>query len=131
MRHLILVGALAVGGVAVFAIADSLSSDALGMALGMFFGMCAGIPAALLVLAASRAQPPREPQARQPYPAPHPHPAMPVILVAGAGQPALNAQNTPPWWNLNDLQGQSLGQPFKSARQFRVVGDQDELVDEW
>lgn len=48
------------------AIGDKLSTDALGMAVGLVFGVIATIPAALLVLAASR----REPAPLPPLPPP-------------------------------------------------------------
>jgi hypothetical protein len=129
MKHIVMVGSLIVGGLAVFAVADSLSSDALGMALGMVFGICAGIPAALIVMAAQRGPGLREadrPVQRGGMP---PMPQFPVIVVSGGQQPALAGQSSAPFWNLDDLQARQSG--YGNARQFRVVGDQDELVDEW
>lgn len=132
MKQFVMIGALLVGGVAVFGIADTLSSDALGMMLGMFFGVCAGIPAALIVMAASRGSAGRLPERRAaaPVPAPIPQPTMPVILFAGGNQPSPSGQ-IPAFWNLAELQGRQTGTGNAAARQFRVVGDADELVDEW
>lgn len=55
--------AIAVPGVVLLAVgmhylAERLSSDAIGLALGLGFGVLAGIPAALLVFVASRSRPP-------------------------------------------------------------------------
>lgn len=60
MKILIGVMVAAVVGLAWFMM-SRLSSDALGMAVGVVFGVLAGIPSALLVLASSRHQP------RRPY----------------------------------------------------------------
>lgn len=71
-------------GVAGWKIGDKLSADAVGMAVGVLFGMLAGIPAALLVLASNRQ---RE---MQPPPAPQPTPTRqfpPVIVLTGAALP--------------------------------------------
>lgn len=54
----ILVGLMAAAVVALFVfMLTRLSSDALGMAVGVVFGVLAGIPSALLVLASSRRRP--------------------------------------------------------------------------
>lgn len=58
----ILIGVMLAAVVALFVFMLSrLSSDALGLAVGVMFGVLAGIPSALLVLASSRHQP------RRPY----------------------------------------------------------------
>lgn len=57
MRYIILAGLIFVGVIA-WRIGESLSSDALGMAVGILFGMSAGIPAALLVLVSGRREDP-------------------------------------------------------------------------
>ena len=54
MKQLSVVVVLMVGGVLVWLLGSRLSSDALGMAVGMTFGMLAGIPTALLVLVSQR-----------------------------------------------------------------------------
>ncbi|HXF61524.1 MAG TPA: hypothetical protein VNK95_07900, partial [Caldilineaceae bacterium] len=119
-------------GTAGWRIGATLSSDALSMAVGVLFGVMAGVPAALLVLAGSRQREPVE--RRNPYsgemrgpllPATHPYlpPQPPVIVVApqpSAAQPASSAGFGSSW--------EPVSRP---ARQFKVVGAQDELVEDW
>ncbi len=82
--------------VSAWRIGGSLSADALGMAVGVLFGVVAGLPAALLVMAAGRRRElEREEQMERRsrggvpayyggYPAPQP----PVIVLAGNGMQA-------------------------------------------
>lgn len=51
-------GVLLLGAVGVWHLGGKLSPDALGMMVGLLFGMLAGIPAALLTLYAVRNSPP-------------------------------------------------------------------------
>ena len=51
MRRFVMLALLVILGVMTWRLGSSLSSDALGMAVGVVFGVLAGIPAALLVLA--------------------------------------------------------------------------------
>lgn len=50
MRRFILLAALGMVGAATWYVGTLLSSDALGMTVGLLFGAAAGVPAALLVL---------------------------------------------------------------------------------
>lgn len=54
MGKILVVCGSILGGIVLWRITNDLSADALGMAVGILFGMCAGIPAALLVLVAGR-----------------------------------------------------------------------------
>jgi ABC-type transport system involved in cytochrome bd biosynthesis fused ATPase/permease subunit len=54
MGKLIVFAAVLFVGVVGWRISDGLSADALGMAVGVLFGVTAGIPVALLIVAASR-----------------------------------------------------------------------------
>ncbi len=54
MKKIIILGALAFIAVSVWSVGSSLSSDALSMATGILFGILAGLPTALLVLASNR-----------------------------------------------------------------------------
>ena len=54
MKQLAVVTALMIAGVLAWLFASRLSADALGMAVGLLFGVLAGVPTALLVLASSR-----------------------------------------------------------------------------
>lgn len=118
---------------------ERLSADALGLAAGVLLGIAAGIPVALLVLAATRRNAAndhdfdgeRVGQGRQ-LPAMH-QPQPPVIILSGYpqgqgyGQPGAQAQpghyGYPP--------ALSHGGDVVDARQFHVVGDEDDGVDEW
>ena len=60
-------------GIAGWRIGGELSPDAMGMAIGMLFGVMAGIPTALLVLASER----REPSERRPFERPQSAPERP------------------------------------------------------
>ncbi len=54
MKRLVLILGLVLVAVVGWRIADRLSADALGMAVGVMFGVLAGIPTALILLANSR-----------------------------------------------------------------------------
>ncbi len=114
-------------------IGQRLSADAISMAIGIFFGVLASIPAALLVIAATRRSEriPEAPGRRQ-----HEYPNQgyqaPVIVVS------------PPMAGYGPGYGQQSGhqpgqnylpapQPYVDApshREFRVFGGDDEWVEE-
>lgn len=122
-------------GAAGWRIGDALSPDALSMAVGLLFGVMAGLPTALLVMAVSRRRNREESaegviqrhQQLQPY---HmngwerPYAQQPPIIVVagpqGLGKNAQPAQSTAGW----------LAQE-PPARNFTVVGDREEFVEEW
>ncbi len=100
---------------------ELLSTDALGMALGVIFGMMAGIPAALIALTASRmGQSARSERESQPQPmnsfAQPLHNYPPVIVLAGHPQ----AQQLPaqPQYGFPAL-------PPRAERHFKMVGDEE------
>lgn len=120
-------------GAAGWSLGSRLSADALSMAIGIFFGVLASVPAALLVLAASRRG--------ERQPAPDRRPAMPqtgyqtpVIVVAppmaGYGpMPANGAGQMPVHGYLPA--SQQIVEPAPRDRQFRMVGEDDEWVEEF
>lgn len=121
-------------GTAGWRIGDILSPDALSMAIGVLFGVMAGVPAALLVMAGSRrrdseerrAQSQREMQgqmghANQQWGMPY-QPQAPIIVLAGA-QGFRGMQEFQP-------NAQFLPQDAPS-RHFTVVGEREELIEEW
>ena len=126
-------------GVAAWRISERLSADAIGMALGVFFGVLAGIPVALLVMAASRRRESHDEEnagaSRRGHELPaHGYPTAlqqpQVIVLAGPGfqQPQ---QNGFPQSNQMLLDATySPNQGNTRARQFRVVGESDESFDE-
>lgn len=116
-------------GVAGWRIGGSLSPDALSMAVGVLFGVMAGIPAALLVLASGRRRDNATEQERRRagnamwgHYAPQP----PVIVVAGP--PAL--QPTPDQRHAG-FAGSGRQPGERSARSFKVVGEREEMVEDW
>jgi hypothetical protein len=129
------VGALAV---AIAYVGSRLSPDAIGMAVGILFGVLAGIPVALLVLFAQRRS-----GERQPAPSLEPDPRArglggyqpPVIVLAA---PSMPQYQQPP---LIDSYGNPVYAPAQRAlpgpvpaetgRKFRMVGEQDQWVDEF
>lgn len=142
MKQLLVLLLLIIVALFAWGLASNLSSDALGMAVGMIFGILSGIPAALLVLAASRRRPAgsdgdddgddwQRPQPGQPYGqncfAP------PVIVVTGSQ--GAQAQQYPGQYAQPQLPGQARqlpGPPAQhSERVFKVVGEKEEWLDEW
>lgn len=132
--------------VTVFAwrIADRLSADALGMAVGVAFGVLAGVPAALLVMASGRRREAREEEpvgarhARQMPPQmqgmPYGYlPQPPVIVLAGNGMHPQSMAGYPGMAQPR-LTHDMMAAPPQSvidSREFRVVGEADDSLDEW
>ncbi len=134
MKRLLLLLTILIVGLILFRISERLSPDAIGMGLGVLFGILAGIPMALLMLAAERRREQQD-EARQAarrnsqlgYGAPWGGlpPSPPVIILAGNGLP-IQAQG-PTTQSLDQYQPQLLPAP----RQFRVVGEQQEGIDDF
>lgn len=144
MRQILVVGVLVGGGVLAWRIGDTLSSDAISMGLGIFFGMLAGLPAALLVMAASR----RRDYVEQPHSggrrsgdSPYGNGAygsygayngQPPVIVVTAPNMLPQANGDP-----RAQQQAGMGLPMwptsapRPARQFHVVGEREDLVEEW
>lgn len=134
--------------VAGWRIGNSLDSDALGMAIGMFFGILAGIPTAILMLLSSRRQERKQNQQSshgqpmqngqpmqhgQPMQNPTPYPQQPLIIVTG-GQPSGQPNNVPPNSGFAHQQidtEDSFSKQQQQERKFRVVGESEEWLDEW
>jgi len=133
-------------GVIGWRVGGSLSSDAVSMAVGVLFGIMAGIPTALLVLASDRRRQAQAEQLREtfghdrtpygPYAHGNHYPQQPPVIVltgASPGQPSSYGASTqtdprsfqpaPAW--------PSEQQPARMPRQFKVVGEKEEWVDEW
>lgn len=139
MRRFVMLAGLVMLGVFAWRLGESLSSDALGMAVGMVFGILAGIPAALLVLATSnrRRQEEEEAQAERydrysrqndrQLPA-YPY-QPPVIVVAGGGQaqqPAAPPLGPGPYYVPSQTAQWDGG---RSERRFKVVGEREEWIE--
>ena len=135
MKSLTVMGMLIAGGVALWLLAERISSDALSMAMGIVLGIVAALPAALLVAAAGRGASARD-EGRREEPrgaiaAQGATPQLPIIVLAGQapqqwGAPAFAQMQDP-----SLLQAWPTGVASNGARQFRVVGEKDETLDEW
>ncbi len=141
MKRFMIVMCLVFVAVAGWRIGDRLSSDALGMAIGVLFGIVAGIPTALLLLASSkrRAETEDEPRANPQgrfaqngygYP-PFPQQPPVIVLAGNAAQGHLPAQ--PGYANVDQQARYALPAPRELAeeRKYRVVGEKDEWIEEW
>jgi len=140
MQRLVLILGLVFVAVVGWRIADRLSADALGMAVGVLFGILAGIPTALMMLAHSRRRneydderhPPSHARlAQQNYGYGMPN-QPPVIILTAQPQPGqpLMQQGYPGY---GPAPRPALPAPSEHAteRQFRVVGEREESIDEW
>lgn len=138
--------------VAGWRIGSSLDSDALGMAIGMFFGILAGVPTALLMLLAGRRKERHEAERSAQYgstqygsasgqpPNQAPYAQPPVIIVTG-GQQHAGYQNggyqnggqphAPPPARLAQDNLLPERHAPDQGRKFRVVGESEEWLDEW
>lgn len=136
MTKLLGLAALIFVGVTGWQLGGRLSSDAIGMALGILFGIMAGIPASLMVLAARRRDYDEDdyhlPYRRQHYRALHDQERQqpPIIVVTGYNDRA--PQSGPYPMQSHEYEGQISG-PVDTAprRQFRVVGESEEVTDLW
>jgi hypothetical protein len=149
MRQLAVVTALVIGGVLAWVLGSRLSADALGMAVGLLFGVLAGVPTALLVMASGRRQQGEEDLDEDDEPAGYGHqrgaaqhfPYQPPVIVLAAPQAAPS-----PMWAQQQPQAHtvdSVGYPVRQAlpgpgapgapasRVFRVVGEREEMLDDW
>lgn len=142
MKQLAVLTLLLIAGLLAWLFGSRLSADALGMAVGLIFGVLAGVPAALLVLAANR-RPSRDDdddggeedavRGRFGPPAANPYGYQPPVIVVTSPQPA-----QPHWPGPQTVD--SVGYPVRQAlpgpgpasgRAFKVVGEKEEWLDEW
>lgn len=141
MRQTIGLAALVFVGIAAWRIGGQLSSDALGMAVGLLFGIMAGVPTALLVMSANRRREQEEEAAterRRQSAAPQPpayyggygpgYAQPPVIVLTGAGGQVPGYADP---YGLPRPQRSLPAPQTVDVRQFKVVGEKEEWVDEW
>lgn len=134
MRSLILLVGLVVIGVIGWRVGSRLSPDAMGLAIGIVFGVLAGLPTALLVLASNRRRGDGDEagnhRQRQGNAGAYPYggyPQPPVIVLAGPGA----APTAPPPPAAPDRYERLPALPApREERQFRVYGDAEDIVDD-
>lgn len=161
MRQYIGLAALIFVGIAAWRIAGQLSADALGMAVGVLFGVMAGVPTALMVMASGRRRAEEEEETTKRRRQQHPQsmqqpgypggygaggysaggygpggyaPQPPVIVLAGPGmgQPGYPQGYQQGYGDPYAQQRRALPAPEAvDVRQFKVVGEKEEWVDEW
>jgi hypothetical protein len=141
MKRWVGVALLVFVGTAGWRIGDSLSPDALSMAVGVLFGVMAGVPTALLVMAGSRRRNrdecsdesrSRQQQAssmpthgyEQMYNWPAPYAQQPPIIVV-AGPQGMGGTQQSAQTNMGWLPQET------PVRHFTVVGEHEALAEDW
>jgi hypothetical protein len=138
MKKLVIMLAIVILAGFAWLIADRLSPDAVGMALGMLFGVLAGVPTALLMMASNRRRYEEDEEEDGRMPAkgygqygigPYGQQAPVIVLTAPQYQqpPTIDAAGYP---TRPALPGPSANY-IPNARQFRLVGEKEELIEEW
>ncbi len=137
MKQFVAIALLVFVGAGAWYVGSRLSSDAIGMALGVMFGVVAALPAALLVLASQRrarvdeetASAARDRTSGYTFSGP---PQPPVIIVTG---PGFQQQGSSPAGYLPQEHSAHLALPDfqaqKQGRAFRMVGEKDEWIEEF
>lgn len=128
MKGFVLIVLMGLIGVMGWRVGNQISSDAVSMAVGVMFGVLAGVPMALMVLASSRRRQSDDEEMRAngqrgAYGGYYPQP--PVIVVTGGphqGQ-MQDAHALPP--------SHSFPRQTIEAREFKVVGEREEWIDEY
>ena len=140
MKRLFFLILLVFVGVAAWRISERLSADAIGMALGVLFGVLAGVPVALLVLASSRRREDGQDDARganrravdgPPHGYAMPMQQPPVIVLAGPGYPSMQQGSSQGAPNRMLPAPHDISQGPAMERRFKVVGEQEEWLEEW
>lgn len=137
MKRFFALAVLVFVGVATWQIGSKLSADAIGMGVGVMFGVMAGIPTALLLLASNRRRQGdddwREPRGRQHGMMPYGHyPQQPPVIVLAGGHMPQTQQGMDPY---GGQRGYAPALPDHrqtiEAREFRVVGEKESVIEEW
>lgn len=145
MKRLFFLILLIFVGVTAWRISERLSADAIGMGLGVLFGVLAGIPVALLVLASARRRETWQEDGHGPhagahrrsleagghgYPMPMQQP--PVIVLAAPGYPPMQQGQQQPAMHPMLLPGpQAMAGNQGAQRSFKVIGEQVADIEEW
>jgi len=134
MRRFVMVAILVIIGVMAWRVGGLLSTDAIGMAVGMVFGVLAGVPAALLVLATGRRSDSEREEEHTQMRADRQLPAYPyqspVIVVTGGQAPQGPPQPAPPAGAPYYVPSTNNGwDGRRSERRFKMVGEREEWVE--
>jgi hypothetical protein len=138
MKRFIILCALVFVGAFGWQIGAKLSADALSMGIGIFFGVLASVPAALLVLAASRRGDRSAEQERRPHGQGYGNGnghgyQSPVIVVAPPmhGYPQMQSpQGMQPPGMAGYLPSPHQIIDARNERSFRMVGEDDDWLEE-
>lgn len=135
MKQFALLTLLIIAGLLAWLFGWRLSPDALGMAAGLVCGVLAGVPTALLVLAAARRRPAQDDDCDDDAPSlygrnqgMHALPYQPpVVIVTGSAQAQQPAAYP---GQQRQLSGPAAAPLQRSERVFKVVGEKEEWLDE-
>ena len=139
MKRFFALAVLVFVGVAAWQIGSKLSADAIGMGVGVLFGVMAGIPTALLLLASNRRRQQDDDWQSQSRGRGQQHGMMPygqypqqppvIVLAGGMAQPQ---QGYDPYGGRQGY-APALPDPRQTvdAREFRVVGEKETVIEEW
>lgn len=122
--------AILLGVPAVLGIGGRLSPDALGMAVGLVFGVLAGVPTALLVLAANRRHVDDVDEA-QPQAPPQLLAERITVTERVYGRPGVVVRSELPAAYVQPLLPGPGAPAADRERRFQVVGEREEWLDEW
>jgi hypothetical protein len=127
MKRLLLLVMVAFVALIGWRISESISSDALGLAIGVVFGVLAGLPTALLVLASNRRRQSDEVAQRnpQPYGQVGYGPQAPVIVLASPGMHPQHLLAEPTGAEAPPTT-QSPWPEGRRERQFQFIGEEQE-----
>jgi hypothetical protein len=137
MQRIGVVAAMVGLGLVAWLLASRLSSDALGLAVGVVFGVLSGVPTALLVLAAGRQ---REGDARRRQDEDRPQ-QPPVVVMLAAPRETHPSQDTHYHYHAPAVQPQGAQplarrdpywdrvQPPPGQPRYRVVGEREDWVE--
>lgn len=119
MRKVLALSMIA-GFVTLAIIGQHMSNDAMAIMVGVIFGVAASIPTSLLIALAARGRSVAEPPYRRNDYQPAP-PAPQIIVIPGPTSAHLPQQAPYP----SAYRWDGIGAPMPAARQWSVVGDED------
>lgn len=132
MKRLVLLVAVVMAAILIWRVGSRLSPDAVGLATGVVFGVLAGLPTAILILASNRNRRGGESSRRQDVDGAYPYGGYPqqppVIVLAGAPapqQPDPYAAGTTP-----NRTVRSLPAPEDEPRRYRMIGESGEVLED-